>query len=127
MIFSKHVRSFCRINQRYHECKSLALSYSLQQVKDVLQNRHGSNYINSAYRNGLNWQNNWLINSKRELLDTIHDRNNQLMHHQMDAHAQELEKLVTQYLEMVEKNDKESATLQNKIGEAKQKTQTWRN
>ena len=73
--FSKHVRSFCRINQRYHECKSLALSYSLQQVKDVLQNRHGSNYINSAYRNGLNWQNNWLINSKRELLDTIHDRN----------------------------------------------------
>ena len=119
--FSKHVRSFRRINQRYHECKSLALSYSLRQVKDVLQNRHGSNYINSAYRNGLNWQNNWLINSKRELLDTIHDRNNRLMHHQMDAHAQELEKLVTQYLEMVEKDDKESATLQNKIREAKQK------
>ena len=43
------------------------------------------------------------------------------MHHQMDAHAQELEKLVTQYLEMVEKDDKESATLQNKIREAKQK------
>ena len=37
------------------------------------------------------------------------------MHHQMDAHAQELEKLVTQYLEMVEKDAKESVTLQNKI------------
>ena len=37
------------------------------------------------------------------------------MHHQMDAYAQELEKLVTQYLEMVEKDAKESATLQNKI------------
>ena len=32
-----------------------------------------------------------------------------------------IETLVTQYLEIVEKNDKESATLQNKIREAKQK------
>ena len=39
----------------------------------------------------------------------------------MEAYAQELEKLVTQYLEMVEKDAKESATLQNKIREAKQK------
>ncbi len=86
-----------------------------------MQNRHGGDYINSAYRNGLSWQINWLINNKRELLDTIHDLNKQIMHHKMDTHAKELKKLVTQYREMVEKDAEKSVTLQNKIREAKQK------